>query len=74
MSVFHQDVFAASSKKSYDSKINTLTKALAPWGFHPLPLEVDKVFALGATLKFGGYNSSESYLSAYKGLAERNGQ
>ena len=46
---------------------------LGMWDLPPLPPTQKHVLALGATLKKGGYRSTEQYLSIYKVWAERQG-
>ena len=55
-------------------KLVTVERALLLWGLPLLPLCPQSVTALGATLKAGGYRSAASYISAYRGHAERAGQ
>ena len=43
-------------------------------GLPPFPPTLDKVYALGASLKRGEYRTAAAYLSIYKGEAERRGQ
>ena len=40
----------------------------------PLPLDAQKILALGSALKMGGYRSAASYLDLYRCMAERSGQ
>jgi hypothetical protein len=70
---FDSYVYAASTRRVLQIKGETVEKALAKWGVEPLPPTEEKVAALGATLKAGGYRSSSSYLSAYRGIIERAG-
>ena len=68
-----RDMFSASARASNKNKLQTVTKALAFFGYPLLPMTVDKIRAVGAALKKGHYASAASYLYAYKGHVERLG-
>ena len=70
---FDVDIYAASTRRVLLAKLETVERALAKWGHEALPPTDEKVAALGATLKAGGYRSASSYLSAYRGMIERAG-
>ena len=70
---FHTDVYAATTLKAAKHKMATVTAALGKWEFAPLPPDREKIAALGAALKAGGYRSAPSYLTAYRGHIERGG-
>jgi hypothetical protein len=72
-SAYELDVYAASTRRVFLVKAETVERALAKWGYDMLPPTCEKVAALGATLKAGGYLSASSYLSAYRGIIERAG-
>ena len=63
--------YAASSAPSVAAKWKTINKALGLFNLTPLPPSPQKVLALGAALKAGGYRSAESYLQAYRTRADR---
>jgi hypothetical protein len=69
-----QDMWASTTTKAMMARARTSTRMLAFWGKAPRPLNVDKILALGAGLKQGGYRSAATYLDLYKGMAERWGQ
>ena len=73
METFKMEFYAASNQQVVRAKWRTITTMLAMWGHVPLPISVDKVFCLGASLKKGQYRSAGSYLSTYKIEAERHG-
>jgi hypothetical protein len=70
---FHSEVFAPTTLRVMEQKMKTINAALAMCGHLPLPPTTEKIVSLGATLKAGGYRSAESYLTLYKGHAERAG-
>ena len=67
------DVHAASHRHVVEAKLRTVEKALSFWKLPLMPPTVLHFRALGAALKYGGYRSSASYFSIYKGHLERNG-
>ena len=54
-------------------KWKTIEAALKRWRFAPFPPTLDKLVALGAALKSGGYQSAESYIFFYRTASERQG-
>ena len=68
-----RDVFAPSHAAVVEAKLKTIRKALSLWHLDVLPPPVATIEALAASLKWGGYRSAASYLSVYKGYAERAG-
>ena len=74
LQVFDREVHAASSGGSFESRIRTASRLLAPWGIPLLPLSVDVVRCVGAALKAGHYRSAHMVLSAISIHAERQGQ
>ena len=68
-----QDTLAPGTRASTQAKLHTVTRALAGWGLTPFPPSVEKIFALGATLKEGHYRSASSYIVTYKVEAQRLG-
>ena len=70
---FRRDIWAASTTEVNDMKMRTVYRAFHRWGIPPFPPTLDKVYALGASLKRGAYRTPASYLSDYKGEAERRG-
>ena len=73
LQALRRDVFAPSHLQVMDAKLRTVERALATWHLELLPPTSEKLEALGATLKLGGYRSASSYFSIYKGFAERSG-
>jgi hypothetical protein len=73
MTAFHKDVYSATTLRAAAHKLTTITTALDRWGCELLPPGPDKIAALGATLKVGNYRSAASYLTLYRGHAERSG-
>ena len=67
------DTYAKSSRGVHTALWRTISTALSKWGHSPLPPTPEKVMALGAALKAGGYSSAENYLSHYKVQCERAG-
>ena len=67
------DTYAKSSRGVHSALWRTISTALSKWGHSPLPPTPEKVMALGAALKAGGYSSAENYLSHYKVQCERAG-
>jgi hypothetical protein len=65
--------YAKSSRGVHAALWRTITSALSKWGHLPLPPTAEKVMALGAALKAGGYSSAENYLGHYKVQCERAG-
>ena len=65
------DFYAASAAPSVAAKWKTVEKALLLYDFSPFPPSPQKVLALGAVLKAGGYRSAETYLQAYRTAADR---
>ena len=60
---YHADVLAATTSESHAAKLRTVYRAFARWGCTPFPPSLDKVHALGASLKKGLYRTAASYLS-----------
>ena len=73
MGEFVEDIYAAGGQSQTESKLRTVTSALAQWSFAPWPPTPAKIHALGASLKAGHYLASANYLSTYKVVAERLG-
>ena len=73
MVAFRRDVWAPTTLRAAQHKLTTVSSALAKWSYELLPPEVEKVAALGAVLKAGHYSSAASYLTLYRGHAERSG-
>ena len=73
MQRFTDEVYSASSRQSYESRISTTRAMLQLWQLDFPPLDVYKVRVLGATLKAGGYRSASLYLSAARKECERSG-
>ena len=67
------DIYAASSGPPVASRIRFIHRALAEWGWTAWPPSYEKIRALGAVLKAGGYRSAAHYLSQYKVSGERRG-
>ena len=65
------DFYAASAGATAAAKWRTVVKALGMYDFTPFPPTSQKVLALGAVLKAGGYRSAETYLQAYRTAADR---
>ena len=65
------DRYAASTRGAQSSMWKTVLTALDKYALTPFPPTTEKVLALGAVLKVGGYSSAENYLSAYKVKCER---
>ena len=68
------DIYAPTTATAMQAKQKTIRTILGFWDKQELPLTVDKILALAAGLKKGGYRSATSYLELYKGVAERSGQ
>ena len=66
-----EDFYAASAGATVAAKWRTVVKALGMYDFTPFPPTAQKVLALGAVLKAGGYRSAETYLQAYRTAADR---
>ena len=62
--VFQEGLDAASTRHVVAAKMRTSARFLRYWGFDLYPITVDKVGALGATLKLGGYRTAESYMAS----------
>ncbi|CAK0901597.1 unnamed protein product [Prorocentrum cordatum] len=54
-------------------RLKTCANMLSMWGMDMVPLTVEKIMALGASLKAGRYRSARLYLSAARVEAERGG-
>ena len=70
---FNEEMFAPTTRYVMNQKMKTITAALGMWGHAHLPPTIDHIISLGATLKRGNYRSASSYLTLYKGHAERAG-
>ena len=70
---FREEIFAPTTRYVMEQKLKTVVAALKSWGMELLPPTSEKIHALGATLKAGGYRSGGSYLTLYKGHSERAG-
>ena len=70
---FTEGIYAPTTAKASLHKLNTVTTALAKFGLALLPPDTEKVAALGAVLKAGGYRSAEAYFTTYRGHLERCG-
>ena len=70
---FREEVFAPTTRYVMEQKLKTVVAALGSWEMALLPPTLDKIHALGATLKAGRYRSAASYLTLYKGHSERAG-
>jgi hypothetical protein len=70
---FHSGIYAPTTRRAMEFKLVTISAALRRWDFDLLPITTEKVIALGATLKAGGYRSAVSYLTLYRGHSERAG-
>ena len=57
---------AASAQASIAPRISTAKQLLADWGLELVPISVDVVIALAASLKAGKYRSAALYISAAK--------
>ena len=69
---FQYATYARSTRPSRDSLWKTLTFITNAWGLgDPLPLTVEKVLAIGATLLAGKYRSFKNYFSRVHTEAER---
>ena len=69
---FSTATYARSTQPSRDSLWRTLTFITNAWGVgDPLPLTVEKVLAIGATLRAGKYRSFKNYFSRVHTEAER---
>ena len=64
----------ATTQRAMESKKGTIALMMKFWGLTPLPLDAQKIMALGSALKMGGYRSAASYLDLYRCMAERSGQ
>ena len=71
MKALVDDFYAASAGATAAAKWRTVVKALGMYDFTPFPPTSQKVLALGAVLKAGGYRSAETYLQAYRTAADR---
>ena len=74
MADLEKDMWAATTHRAMEAKKGTIALLLGFWGLLPLPLNAEKILALGSALKMGGYKSAAGYLDLYRNLAERNGQ
>ena len=54
-------MLAASAREALAAKLRPVHRALAGWGFVPLPPTQQTIRALGAALKRGGYRQAASY-------------
>ena len=70
---FNEGIYAPTTARASLHKLTTVSTALAKFGFALLPPDTEKVAALGAVLKAGGYRSSEAYFTTYRGHLERAG-
>ena len=68
-----EDFYSAAHRRTMAWKWQTIVTALGKWPFQPFPPTIDKIMALGAALKMGGYASAEAYLFYYRTSAERKG-
>ena len=67
------DYFSASHARTMNWKWKTIETALKKWRYDPFPPSLEKLVALGAALKSGGYQSAESYVLFYRTASERKG-
>ena len=74
LSRFRSERQATTTADSHSSILNTIGKALVPWGLTAFPMTLETIECLGASLKEGAYQSSENYFSAYRTEAVRRGQ
>ena len=65
--------WASSNRHVVESKMLTVRRILEYWSLDPFPPSVDKIHFVGAGLRLGNYSSAATYLSSYKGFAEREG-
>ena len=63
LAALRRDMYARTSSGPADSRRTTWTRLAAAWGLPPLPLTVQLVHRVGASLKRGGYRSAEQYFS-----------
>ena len=63
LAALQRDMYARTSSGPLDSRRTTWTRLAAAWGLPPLPLTVDLIHRVGASLKRGGYRSAEQYFS-----------
>ena len=59
-----QDVVARSSAPSQESRLRTFRSLAAAWEVAPFPLSVESIRCVAASLKAGGYRSSQLYFQA----------
>ena len=67
-------IYAESSAPALRGRRGCYLRMLRLWGLVPFPITQEKVIALGAGLKAGGYRSAGSVLSQYSTDAARAGQ
>jgi hypothetical protein len=73
LSAFQAEIWAPNTRRVMDYKLVTCTSALARWDLELFPPSLEKITALGATLKAGSYQTATSYLSLYRAHSERAG-
>ena len=59
-----QDVVARSSARSQESRLRTFRSLAAAWEVAPFPLSVESIRCMAASLKAGGYRSSQLYFQS----------
>lgn len=59
-----RDVTARSSAPSQESRLRTFRSLAAAWEVSPFPLSVESIRCVAASLKAGGYRSSQLYFQA----------
>ena len=65
------NLWAPSNVAPMQSRIRTVRDLLGEWGLALVPFTVEKVYALGASLRWYGYSSAKQYLSTAAAQAER---
>jgi len=66
-------IYAATTATSNDARWKTIEKVFEKFGLETWPPSVDRVLALGGSLKAGGFRSAAGYLSLYRMTAVRLG-
>ena len=69
----HRGIATATTKKSSQARLKTVSEACDRWGIALWPPTTDTIDAVAATLKQGGYRSASLYLHGYKVAAQRSG-
>ena len=73
MEELERDTYASQGWHVHRAKLRTVGKMLELWDLQVWPPTLQKIKALGDTLKAGKYKSASQYLGAYRTEAERQG-